>query len=378
MKRIALLADAHREAHRLPSRQGAQRRPGVDQVAAQQPRSRWRSGWPPTQTRRWRCRGSGGRSPRRRRSRGSARRRSTSTAASGSLGDAEHPGEVVAAATGNDPERRLRSGHRAADRPDQAVAAHHDRHLAGLRSRQQRLLDAVLKAAGALHPELDPARVQRRLHPRQQPQRPAPGRGGVDQQRQRHALDLHHEFSRSARRASQMDASLRAQPQPRWRRSAQPPSRRRPTKKLPSPASADSTCSIPWRASRRRSRAGVSRKGPARAARTGEDEVPAWAQNPRDLACGGPRVELGDEVEEVIGVGEGRGAADLEGDAPLGVEPDPGGRLADQRLRGDRRRAPGLAGNSRARNSAASPFPQPTTSTRSGSGGRAARRRPAA
>ena len=90
----------------------------------------------------------------------------------GVVGDAEHAGEVVAAAAGDDPQRRLGAGHRAADRADQPVAAHHHRDLAGL-DRPQRLLDAVLEALGALHAEDDPARVERLLDPRQQLQRPA-------------------------------------------------------------------------------------------------------------------------------------------------------------------------------------------------------------
>ena len=95
----------------------------------------------------------------------------------GLVGDAEHPGEVVAAAAGDDPERRLRAGHRAADRADQAVAADITTgHLADF-DRPQRLLDAVLEAAGALDPEDGAARVERLLDPRQQLQRLAARRG---------------------------------------------------------------------------------------------------------------------------------------------------------------------------------------------------------
>ena len=79
---------------------------------------------------------------------------------------------------------------RAADRADQTVAADHHRQLARL-GRAQRPLDPVLEAAGALDPEEDPARVERLLKPRQQLQRAAVRRRRVDQQRQRHALDVH-------------------------------------------------------------------------------------------------------------------------------------------------------------------------------------------
>ncbi len=111
----------------------------------------------------------------------------TSTAASGSVGDAEHAGEVVAATAGDDPERRLGAGHRAADGADQAVAAHHDRQLARL-DRSQRL--RRLRARGSFvrcDAEVDAPRVERLLDPRQELQRPAAGRGGVDEQRQRHS-----------------------------------------------------------------------------------------------------------------------------------------------------------------------------------------------
>ena len=104
--------------------------------------------------------------------------KSVATAASGSLGDAEHAGEVVAAAAGEDAERGLGAGHGAADGADQAVAAHHHRQLAGF-DRPQRLLGAVLEALGALHPEDDAARVERLLDLRQQLQRlPAAPRPG--------------------------------------------------------------------------------------------------------------------------------------------------------------------------------------------------------
>ena len=51
--------------------------------------------------------------------------------------------------------------------------------------------------------------------------------------------------------------------------------------------------------------------------------MPARAQHPGDLGRRRAAVELGDEVEEVVGVGQGARLAHLEGDPPLGVEPDP-------------------------------------------------------
>ena len=63
----------------------------------------------------------------------------------GLVGDAEHPREVVAAAAGEDPHRRLAARQRAADLADQPVAAHHHRHLAGVGGAQG-LLDTVLEA----------------------------------------------------------------------------------------------------------------------------------------------------------------------------------------------------------------------------------------
>ncbi len=108
----------------------------------------------------------------------------------GLAGNPEHPRQVVAAAAGDDPERGLRAGHGAADRAEQPVAGEDDRQLAGF-DRPQRLLGAVLEPLGALDPKDDAARVERLLDRRQQLQGLPSGRGRVDQQCQRHPLDVH-------------------------------------------------------------------------------------------------------------------------------------------------------------------------------------------
>ena len=112
------------------------------------------------------------------------------TASAGIVGDAEYPGEVVAAAAGHYAERGLGPGHRAADGADQAVAADHHGNLACL-DRAQRPFDAVLEPARALDPEGDPPRVELLLDLGQQLQRAPVRRVRVDQQSQRHARDLH-------------------------------------------------------------------------------------------------------------------------------------------------------------------------------------------
>jgi len=75
-------------------------------------------------------------------------------------------------------------------------------------------------------------------------------------------------------------------------------------------------------------------KEPARGGRASEDQVPARAQHAGYLANRGARVELGDQVEQIVGVGERRRPTDLEGDATLGIEPDSGGSGPDSCLRG--------------------------------------------
>ncbi len=108
----------------------------------------------------------------------------------GLVGDAEHAGEVVAAAAGDDPDRGVGAGQRPADGADQPVAAHHHRHLARF-DRELSLLGSVLETLRALDPEVDAARVEGLLDLGEQPQR-LPARGGrVDQQRQWHPLDVH-------------------------------------------------------------------------------------------------------------------------------------------------------------------------------------------
>lgn len=75
-------------------------------------------------------------------------------------------------------------------------------------------------------------------------------------------------------------------------------------------------------------------KGSPWPARPRQDEVSAWAQNACHLPHLGTLVNKGDKVKEFVGVGQRRGPAGLEGDAPLGIESDPGARLANQCLGG--------------------------------------------
>jgi hypothetical protein len=108
----------------------------------------------------------------------------------GLAGNPEYAREVVAAAAGQDSQRGIGAGQRPADGPDQAVAAHHHRHLACF-DRELSLLGTMLQARRALDPEVGAARVERLLDLWQQAQR-LPARGGrVDQQRQWHPLDVH-------------------------------------------------------------------------------------------------------------------------------------------------------------------------------------------
>lgn len=55
----------------------------------------------------------------------------------------------------------------------------------------------------------------------------------------------------------------------------------------------------------------------------------AGAQDPGDLGDRGPAVALDDEVEEVVGVGEGARSTLLERDPSLGIESDPRRRSAN-------------------------------------------------
>ena len=271
------------------------------------------------------------------------------TACLGVVGDAEHPGEVVAAAAGDDPQRRLGAGHRAADRADQAVAADHHRHLAGF-DRPQRLLDAVLEpwCAGP----------GRRRGARRAPARPAAAASAC-------LPPAEDGLTSSASGIPSM--SMRSQPIRRraaHRRRAgarQRSCRRRPRRS---------------RAARRRARARrqrASRPAGARqrlgAAGAGEDQVAAGPQDPGDLGRPlGAASTCDDEVEVVVGVGKVAGRALLEGDPALRVEPDPGRRRA--RPRSAERSTPRTraAGNSRARKRAPSPSPHSISSTRSGAG----------
>ena len=266
----------------------------------------------------------------------------------GVVGDAEDAGEVVAAPAGDDPERRLGAGHRAADRADQPVAAHHHRHLAGL-DRPQRLLDPVLEALGALHAEVDPARVERLLDPRQQLQRLAAGRGGVDQQRQRHSLDFH-------RFAAYWTAPLSSPPRSRPTREAAvaglaglAPARTRGARSLRAQQP-----SAPIRAGC----AGAARRRGSGARR---GAAPGRSRRRRAARRSGRRGRRSRR-----GRGARAASPTLKATRPSGSSPtlavargSPRSERSTPRTR--------ARGNSRARNSAASPSPQPISRTRSGS-----------
>ena len=73
---------------------------------------------------------------------------------------------------GNDAERRLGPGERAADLADQAVAADDDRGLPGLGGREAPR-DAVIEALGDTRSELDPGPRSSRSISGQQPRAPA-------------------------------------------------------------------------------------------------------------------------------------------------------------------------------------------------------------
>src|SRR5213079_539073 len=106
------------------------------------------------------------------------------------VGDAENAGEVVAAPPGDDPERRLGSGHGAANRTDQAVATADNRYLAGI-DRAQRSLYTVLEAVGPLCPKRDSSRIELLLDLRQQLQGAPVSGVRIYQQGQWHSLDGH-------------------------------------------------------------------------------------------------------------------------------------------------------------------------------------------
>src|SRR6266516_3863042 len=54
----------------------------------------------------------------------------------------------------------------------------------------------------------------------------------------------------------------------------------------------------------------------------GDDRVSAGTQHHGDLGEERRHVELGDEIERLVRVGQGGGVAELEGDPALRVEPD--------------------------------------------------------
>ena len=91
--------------------------------------------------------------------------------------------EVVAAPAGDDPHGRVRGGKRAAYLADQAVPAHHDRHLAAA-DRGARLVDPVLQAGCDHRPELEAPRAHLALDLGQELRPPAGARGGIDYQQQ--------------------------------------------------------------------------------------------------------------------------------------------------------------------------------------------------
>ena len=207
--------------------------------------------------------------------------------------------EVVAAAAGEDPDRRVPAGERAADLADQPVAAHDHGQLPGL-VRRQRLLDPVLEAARDHGPEADPRRGQRLFGVREQRlAAPAP-RGGIDDQNLpalgAHAAQSSRDEIGPIVGAAALDdleaAPLEAAPQDRVR--------------------------------------GVERRLRAPARR--DHGVTAWPQDPRDLGEEGRHVELGDEVERILAPGQRGGVADAEGDPALGIQTDPRLSAADHLL----------------------------------------------
>ena len=174
--------------------------------------------------------------------------------------------------------------------------------------------------------------------------RPPAARGGVDEQRD------------AAGRRPWPESSLAARaPCARPSRCPRPP-RRRPS------------CSMP-RLAKPQSRTDVGRvEGRRGAPARGDDDVAAGAQDAGDLGDERRHVELRDQVEGLVVVGELGGVGDPEGDPALGVEADlalaPRGSSA-RRCR-PRERAP--AGTRAPRSSAPSPVPVPTSSARSGAG----------
>ena len=206
--------------------------------------------------------------------------RTTSTAASGSVGMPSARAQVVAAAAGDQAQRRLRAGHRAADGADQAVAADHDRHLAEL-DRAQRQVDAVLEAAGPLDPEGGATGVQRRLDPRQQLQAPASGRGGVDEQGQRHPGDLHSAPSLNGPACGLAAAEAEDREAAVARRFGPDRLESEPAEATPQQAPAEP-------------------RGRAAAVGLGKDEKASRAQHPQSLARGRAGVERSDQIELVI------------------------------------------------------------------------------
>jgi hypothetical protein len=64
----------------------------------------------------------------------------------------------------------------------------------------------------------------------------------------------------------------------------------------------------------------------------GEDQVAVGAEDSGELWGGGAGVDRRDQVEVVVGEGDGAGGAGLEGNPALGVEADPGAGAADRLL----------------------------------------------
>lgn len=72
----------------------------------------------------------------------------------------------------------------------------------------------------------------------------------------------------------------------------------------------------------------------SRLTEVGENQVPTRAKHPGDLGRCRAAVNLRDQIEEALGVGQVTRLAKLEGDPPFWVEPDPGARGPDQGGRG--------------------------------------------
>ena len=169
------------------------------------------------------------------------------------------------------------------------------------------LLAAVLEARSVSTERYSrPRRGSARSSLRQQLARPAAARRGVDEQQV--ALGLGHR--QVSLPAGSCGRRSRCPPPPRRCRRARCPRRRKP-----------------------RSSTAVGRVERGRgAAAGGDDHMAAGAQDAGDLGEERRHVELGDEVEGVVVVGEAGRVGDPERDPPLGIEADLAWAAADHLL----------------------------------------------